>query len=356
MNKYRNGGPTGKKIPGALYPGDRGYVPPPGNVGWRDPNIYRHANDRFYTTDQEYIDLRFMPGPGEPVNRPVVKMPPGSPAARSTTTVRFDGERGNYKNGGTIMNDNLKKMYASGGMLKALLQDPAQRAMAAKMLASNTDSVVDGNAGRGGTKKYSVGGKMYANGGGVDPEPESPLGFDPRSLSTRQTGVVPSDEEIYAALEQTVGQSLTQSGMSPQEYIAAGYLGSDWQNVAARARGMANKNFSAKEAEMMARLQKQGIPAEARQHPRGIQGYVEEQVAMSYPEGSVMYHQYQPNHESEMWNWDRAGVGYDRSIIDRLNAMQPAENAITDEQIGKYFNQNATRFPRDPKPVGFMGR
>ena len=169
MNKYRNGGPTGKRIPGALYPGDRGYVPPPGNVGWRDPNIYRHANDRFYTTDQEYIDLRFMPGPGEPVNRPVVKMPPGSPAARSTTTVRFDEERGNYKNGGTIMNDNLKKMYASGGMLKALLQDPAQRAMAAKMLASNTDSVVDGNAGRGGTMKYSTGGRMYANGGETKP-------------------------------------------------------------------------------------------------------------------------------------------------------------------------------------------
>lgn len=188
MKKYRNGGPVGKRIPGALYPGDPGYIPPPGNVGWRDPNVYRHANDRFYVTDQEYIDLRFQPGPGEPVNRPVVKMPPGSPAVRSTTQVpvdivkqvrvqgyepgqwghvRYDEER-RFENGG-IMNDNLKKMYASGGMLKALLKDPAQRAMAAKMLASNTDSVVDGNAGRGGTKKYSTGGNMYANGGPVKP-------------------------------------------------------------------------------------------------------------------------------------------------------------------------------------------
>ena len=241
--------------------------------------------------------------------------------------------------------DKLKQMYASGGLLRAILKDPKMRQMASEMLSSE-----------GGTKKYSVGGKMYANGGDVDPEPESPLGFDPHTISTRQTGVVPSDEEIYAALQQTVGQSLAESGMTPQEYLAAGRLGSDWQAVAARARGMANKNFSAKESEMMARLQKQGIPGEARQHPRGIQGYVEEQVAMSYPEGSVMYHQYGPTHESEALAYDRAGVGYDRAIIDRLNAMQPAEYTITEEQLGKYFNLNAPRFPRDPNPVGFMGR
>ncbi len=57
------------------------------------------------------------------------------------------------------MDDRLMKMYKSGGLLKALLKDPSQREMARKMLDSNSDSVVDGNAGRGGTKKYKAGGK-----------------------------------------------------------------------------------------------------------------------------------------------------------------------------------------------------
>lgn len=174
MKKYRNGGPTGKRIPGALYPGDRGYVPPPGDVGYRDW-YYPHANDRFYTTDQEYIDLRFQPGPDENPNHPVVKMPPGSPAARSTTQVpveivkglrvqgyepgqvghvRYDQER-RFENGGLMNTDKLKQMYASGGLLKAILKDPKMRQMASDMLAS------DG-------KKYEEGGMMkYRNGGPV---------------------------------------------------------------------------------------------------------------------------------------------------------------------------------------------
>ena len=57
------------------------------------------------------------------------------------------------------MDERLMKMYKDGGLLKALLKDPAQRKMAADLLMSNTDSVVDGNAGRGGTKKYKAGGK-----------------------------------------------------------------------------------------------------------------------------------------------------------------------------------------------------
>lgn len=345
MKKYRNGGPTGKKIPGALYKGDPGYVPPPGNVGYRDW-YYPHANDRFYTTDEEYIDLRFQPGPDEPVNRPVVKMPLGSPAVRSTTQVPVNTVKGKFENGGLMNTDKLKQMYASGGLLKAILKDPKMRQMASEMLSSE-----------GGAKKYSVGGKMYANGGDVDPEPQG--SFDPKLLKTRQTGVLPSDEEIYAAVQQVVGQSLAESGMTPQEYLAAGYLGSDWSKVAATARALANENFSAKEAALLNRLQgQQGRPSErleAQRHPRGYRGYIEEQIAMSYPEGSIMYHQYGPTHESEMSAWDRASVDYDRAIIDRLNAMQPGETAITDEEIGKWFNKNAPSFPRDLNAAEFLG-
>ena len=47
------------------------------------------------------------------------------------------------------MNDKLKAMYKSGGLLKALLKDPAQRKMAEGML-----------------KKMAMGGKMdYGMGG-----------------------------------------------------------------------------------------------------------------------------------------------------------------------------------------------
>ena len=42
-----------------------------------------------------------------------------------------------------MMNDKLKQMYASGGMLKALLKDPKQRDMAKKLI-----------------KEFEMGGKM----------------------------------------------------------------------------------------------------------------------------------------------------------------------------------------------------
>ena len=53
-------------------------------------------------------------------------------------------------------------MYKSGGLLKALLKDPAQRKMAEKML---------GKAAKGmAVKSYPMGGKMYENGGKNDKE------------------------------------------------------------------------------------------------------------------------------------------------------------------------------------------
>ncbi len=74
------------------------------------------------------------------------------------------------------MNDRMKEMYKSGGLLKALLKDPSQRKMAADMLASNSDSVVDGNAGRGGTKKYVAGGSVEER---IKTMLGAPAGFNP---------------------------------------------------------------------------------------------------------------------------------------------------------------------------------
>ena len=57
--------------------------------------------------------------------------------------------------------DKLKQMYAEGGLLKALLKDPAQREMARKMLTMEEGGMM---------KKYRMGGSMeYADGGEVDP-------------------------------------------------------------------------------------------------------------------------------------------------------------------------------------------
>jgi hypothetical protein len=78
--------------------------------------------------------------------------------------------------------DKLKQMYAEGGLLKALLKDPAQREMARKMLTMEEGGMM---------KKYRMGGSMeYANGGEVDP----PKG-------TRMAGEFVSIEEpdLYAA-------------------------------------------------------------------------------------------------------------------------------------------------------------
>jgi hypothetical protein len=57
--------------------------------------------------------------------------------------------------------DKLKQMYAEGGLLKALLKDPAQREMARKMLTMEEGGMM---------KKYRMGGSMeYADGGEMEP-------------------------------------------------------------------------------------------------------------------------------------------------------------------------------------------
>lgn len=66
-----------------------------------------------------------------------------------------------------MMNDKLKQMYASGGMLKALLKDPKQRDMAKKLI-----------------KEFEMGGKMEYGEGGMTEKPMktmlgAPAGFKP---------------------------------------------------------------------------------------------------------------------------------------------------------------------------------
>ena len=57
------------------------------------------------------------------------------------------------------MNDRMKEMYKSGGLLKALLKDPAQRKMAMGML-NNMEMGGKMDYGTGGAMKYRMGGNM----------------------------------------------------------------------------------------------------------------------------------------------------------------------------------------------------
>lgn len=62
-----------------------------------------------------------------------------------------------------MMNDKLKKMYVSGGLLGALLKDPEQRKMAEEMLQKAEGGMS--------VKPYRSGGMMYQNGGQNDVDP-----------------------------------------------------------------------------------------------------------------------------------------------------------------------------------------
>ena len=61
------------------------------------------------------------------------------------------------------MNEKLKKMYVSGGLMGALLKDPKQRKMAEEMLSKAKDGMS--------VKPYRSGGMMYENGGQNDVDP-----------------------------------------------------------------------------------------------------------------------------------------------------------------------------------------
>ena len=128
------------------------------------------------------------------------------------------------------MNKKLQSMYKSGGLLKALLKDPAQAKMARQMLGSAAEGMavnktklgMPGTAvpgakntyGGGGVMKYRMGGKaMYANGGQNGPPSKSvqdmyaafaEIGVDPRVaapgsfVNVKSEGQVPSTAQQIA--------------------------------------------------------------------------------------------------------------------------------------------------------------
>lgn len=79
-----------------------------------------------------------------------------------------------------MMNDKLKQMYVSGGLIKALLKDPKQREMAKKAI-----------------KEYDGGGMMEYGVGGMTEKPMktmlgAPAGFKPGAKdapSSKKMGV-----------------------------------------------------------------------------------------------------------------------------------------------------------------------
>jgi hypothetical protein len=163
------------------------------------------------------------------------------------------------------MNKKLQSMYESGGLLKALLKDPAQAKMAMQMLGkqgkaaqgmavNKTKLGMPGTAvpgakntygGGGGVKKYRLGGTaMYANGGQNGPPGGSGpsasqmlLGANTSPQYKAKTGhidtgmaysVVPTRYELKKALAQMGYSPETISNMHPNELrevieIAQGY-------------------------------------------------------------------------------------------------------------------------------------
>ena len=132
------------------------------------------------------------------------------------------------------MNDRMKEMYKSGGLLKALLKDPSQRKMAMGILKSMAEGGSVGEYGMGGAMKYRMGGNMpkYENGG----EPKG------TKYSTR---VVPSQKDVEEAIKQSF--SLGTGGMpaTVEELIALGPMDpADLSRVMRKAEEIAEGGFN----------------------------------------------------------------------------------------------------------------
>jgi hypothetical protein len=132
------------------------------------------------------------------------------------------------------MNDRMKEMYKSGGLLKALLKDPSQRKMAADMLASNSDSVIDGNAGRGGTKKYVAGGSVEER---IKTMLGAPAGFNPGAkdqyamggvMKYRMGGNMPGEDEETIMLDEVTVVDKEPSGFKSRLFMAEGVSKDDY--------------------------------------------------------------------------------------------------------------------------------
>jgi len=161
------------------------------------------------------------------------------------------------------MNDRMNEMYRSGGLLKALLKDPSQRKMAADMLASNSDSVVDGNAGRGGTKKYVAGGSVEER---IKTMLGAPAGFNPGAkdqyamggaMKYRMGGNMPGEDEVITEM---MIDKIQESKSGNFEYAGQDFLEQREEDIS--DSGKLLKFFAVKEAARM--LDEEGIS------PRGM--------------------------------------------------------------------------------------
>jgi hypothetical protein len=164
------------------------------------------------------------------------------------------------------MNDRMKEMYKSGGLLKALLKDPSQRKMAADMLASNSDSVVDGNAGRGDTKKYVAGGSVEER---IKTMLGAPAGFNPGakdqyamggkmdygmggSMKYRMGGNMPGEDEVVT---EVMLDKIQSSPSGNFEMVGEDFLQQREEDIS--DSGKLLKFFAVKEAARM--LDEEGI-------------------------------------------------------------------------------------------------
>jgi len=119
--------------------------------------------------------------------------------------------------------DKLKQMYAEGGLLKALLKDPAQREMARKMLTMEEGGMM---------KKYRMGGSMeYADGGEMEP----PKG-------TRMAGEFVSIQE--PDLYEAYSSFAYPNQYGPMREGLAKLSESERESVISRAADMASKRFA----------------------------------------------------------------------------------------------------------------
>jgi len=119
--------------------------------------------------------------------------------------------------------DKLKQMYAEGGLLKALLKDPAQREMARKMLTMEEGGMM---------KKYRMGGSMeYADGGEMEP----PKG-------TRMAGEFVSIQE--PDLYEAYSSFAYPNQYGPMREGLAKLSESEREAVISRAADMASKRFA----------------------------------------------------------------------------------------------------------------
>ena len=127
-------------------------------------------------------------------------------------------------------------MYKSGGLLKALLKDPAQRKMAEGML-KNMAMGGKMDYGMGGAMKYRMGGKaMYENGGGPTGE-----------FTKYSTDIVPSRENFEEAIRQSFSLGMMGMPATVEEYLSLGEMDAgDLARVRAKAEEIASDDFNSR--------------------------------------------------------------------------------------------------------------